>query len=209
MPDPSRSVLAFLCADRFPVERKKRGIPVPCADAAVGKGSLAVLVYAFALWGLRDQGIVELRAVESERRLRSDVLRVRPTLIEPAPPGPENLEWAIATRLGGEQNFDDVRGMLARSGWNHLDPWLHVVRVVIADAHRAGLGELVVPPIYKRMRGPEVLLEPDCDSIRELGPALDELVDAWDRFGAEDPTLRGALLADCQAGFTQRFQPAP
>jgi hypothetical protein len=207
MPEVNRSVVALLGADRLEVPPKKRGLPVPCRGVEVAQAGVAILTYVFALWQLRDSGIVALEPVEKNRRLMPDDLRLRVQLTGSDPQRENSLEWAIVKRLNDKQNFKDIRGMIERTGFNHLDPWEHIVRIVLDDAQAAGLGTLQVPKLIKRLRGPAIFLEGDCERIAALAPEIDRTIADWKRVGEEDTLLRNALIHDVKRGIQNRYQP--
>lgn len=207
-PQLTPSALLYLFCHRAIAPQPKRSlrrVKPPCGEPEVNLTELARTSLAISFWSLRERGVVRLERFQKERVLRGPTERVRVVVEAPHQGTPATLEEALAVRAAGEQNFEDIGGMIARSNYNAVDPWLNVVSLGWNECAAAGIGEVNVPPLRKRILGASPHFElADC-SLRDPFEARFERAWAgWERFGADEPELRNALSADCARGLSER-----
>ncbi len=163
------------------------GVKVPCGDSEVRKQPLGTLLFAVALWSLREQGRVTLASVEEptwlpirkRRRIMVSTLKRVPS---------SGLESRIMTYvpLGVTSNLVSIMGWVVAE--ESQDPWNAVV-VAVAD-EVSDLGQ-------------------DCAKRATLAGAVHDFTRRWQCFQTSEPMLYAALLDECARGIAARKQGKP
>ena len=204
----SSSALVYLFCDRAITpepKRNRRRITPPCGGPEVSLAELAAVALGISLWSLRERGVVRLEQVQKKRLLRGPAARVQVVAENPVEGAPTTLEEATAARAASKRNFKDIRGMIIRTNYNPADPWISLVSIVWGECARAGLGEIVVPPLGKRFVGVDPRFElRDCSLRDPYEPAFEDVWQRWERFGSDEPELRAGLLEECAVGLSRR-----
>ena len=206
---PSVPVIFYLFADRIVPKHPKlvEGTSIPCTEARVQTGALAVRLLASAFWSLRQQGVIEIEVAESRparRMLRRPDVRVSP-LKRAERPG---LEGTVLASLEDRETVHDV---ICR--WSELgstDPWHDVVAEVVGEAVANGLIREVegTGGVLTKLLGDSVGLEPVCGRIAALEGRFQQLDSSWLEFRGREKALHDGLTGQCKrslAACTERW----
>jgi hypothetical protein len=206
------SLLMYLFADRFlePKGFRHAGIAVPCRDdVEVRLDSLAPMMFAGALWSLREAGLVALE-LQSKKRLgliptTKVVVRRAGDAVRPG------LEGVVLETLL-DSGDDDVKDLIRRwFGSDVESPHHDVVAVEIEEAIRAGLLARVETDagrgrvLSTLLGSTKVSVEPQCDRIATV-EGVDDLLARWQHFAATEPDLHTELVERCGKAITSRTE---
>ena len=94
-------------------------------------------------------------------------------------------------------------------GGRKPNPWNHVLRWVMVDAERKGLGELELSAksVLLGAVGQTSKFEPACDKLPHLEPAVQSLMQRWTSFQVDEPLLHARLMWECKEGLSISHDP--
>lgn len=163
------------------------GVKVPCREIEVCKQSLAALLFATALWSLREQGHIRLASAEERSWIPTRKRRrIRVITLVRAPSS--GLEGRIMTYVSLQRTDDlfSIIGCVVAE--ESRDPWKDVVAAAADEV--SGVSQ-------------------DCAKRATLEGALHDFAHRWQRFQTSEPVLYKALLDECGKGITARKQGRP
>ena len=206
---PRASLLCVYADALVPLDDwKSKGTRLPGRDVKVKTSPLAAHVCAFALWGLEQDGAVEL-SLEEKRRLG---IRTRKVLVQPVAALPRDsaierglLEVVLAR---GPQDADDVVKSWLRRDMS--DPHSTVVAWAMAEAVPSGVLEEVDAgrgSVAGLVKGRTELV-PSAARAADTQEAFARLLEGWQHFTATRGGLAEALVDKCRKGLNYRVESA-
>lgn len=218
---PSLSSLLFLAADQVAspwlASYALTRYPVPCKDAYVERLALATVLVGAAFWGLRSQGLVDLRVAEVELwpTSRSTPTEARVMVTRLGGGTRAGLEGALLAAVGQRCSAYEagcrllgVHKLLAIVGWpsslfqlGRRGPSV-VFDQVTGELASLGFYELQpAPRPFPRWRRPR--RAPVCERIAGLRPACDEAAARWRSFQETESELSQRLYRACADAIAQ------
>jgi len=203
------SVQLYLSADKLVPHDTAftAGTDIPCRKKKVKTNELGVMLLAFAIWNLQEQGVVNLKLVKKKSFIffQSTVMSI--AKIKDLPDA-GTLESLI---LGGFTTRELELKELIHGILKEDSPWPHkvIINTVINNTIALGLGtaeqmKSSVKQFFKDLSG-NVNFIPNCETILPLEPAFDKLAEKWNQFGTGSPELNKTLIATCRSGINSRI----